>query len=83
MTTRAPNDAEVLEHRCFETADLRALKTSRRGRIRLLLEVNASRLARLLDLDLDDDHERVRCSEYATEAELFSAFERAAFALSR
>lgn len=81
MTDRAPADAEVLRHRAFEAADLRALRSRRRGKVRLILEVSHARLARLLDPD--DERLLYRCSEYPTEAELFSTFDRVAAALAR
>lgn len=77
---RAPSNSQVLLQREFERAELRALKSERRGRVRLFLEVNASRLADLLDPD--DDRQLYRCTEFASEPELVAAFERAAGALS-
>ena len=77
---RAPLDAEILMQRDFESTELRALKAQRRGRVRLFLEVNASRLAEFLDLD--DDRQLYRCTEFATEPELVAAFQRAAGALA-
>ncbi len=79
MTIRAPKNAQVLLLKEFAEAQLRALKSERKGRVQLLLEVNASRLLRQLGLDGDGS----RFSEYETEAELFSAFNRAAGALGR
>jgi myo-inositol catabolism protein IolC len=81
MTTHSPQDAEVLRQQDFEAMEVRALRAHRRGRIRLLLEVNASRLASLLAAD--DDRQLYRCTEFDNEAELLSAFERAATALAR
>jgi hypothetical protein len=82
MTRLMPLHAEVLRQQDFEATELRALKSSRRGKVRLFLEVNASRLAALFDAD-DDDGGFYRCSEFASEAELFSAYDRAAAALAR
>jgi hypothetical protein len=78
MTVRAPRNAQVLLLKEFAEAQLRALKAEKKGKVRLLLEVNASRLARELGLD----EESTRFSEYDSEAELFSAFHRAAGALA-
>ncbi len=78
MVRRAP---QVLRERAFPTTELRALRAQRRGRVRLILEVSTSALVRLLDPD--EDRDLIRESEYATEDELFSAFERAATALAR
>ncbi len=77
---RAPTNSQILLQRDFDRAELRALRSERRGRVRLFLEVNASRLADLLDPD--DDRQLYRCTEFATEPELVAAFERAAGALA-
>jgi hypothetical protein len=80
MTVRAPPNAEILLKRDFERTELRALRATRRGRVRLFLEVNATRLSELLDPD--DDRQLYRCTEFDTEPELVAAFERAAGALA-
>ncbi len=78
--TRAPLNAEILLKRDFDRTELRALRATRCGRVRLLLEVNATQLSELLDPD--DDRQLYRCTEFATEPELVAAFERAAGALA-
>jgi hypothetical protein len=81
MTVREIEGAEVLRRCVTDSTELRALRTHRRGRLRLFLEVNASRLERLLAPD--DDRQLYRCTEFQSEAELLSTFERAALALAR
>ncbi|MBI5548554.1 MAG: hypothetical protein HY901_32120 [Deltaproteobacteria bacterium] len=73
--------AEVVREQLTEAGEVRALRSARRGRVRLLLELNFSRLARFLAPD--DDRQLYRCTEYDSEAELLVAFERAAAALAR
>jgi hypothetical protein len=79
MTQLVPSQAEVMRERICEGGEVRALKSSRRGRVRLLLEVNLGRLAELLAPD--DDRELSRLSEFDSEADLFVAFDRVAAAL--
>ena len=81
MTQRNVANAEVVRERMSEQGEVRALRSARRGRVRLLLEVNFGRLAHLLAPD--DDRELYRCSEYDSEAELLSAFDRVAATLAR
>ncbi|MGI5860443.1 MAG: hypothetical protein ACOX6T_00130 [Myxococcales bacterium] len=81
MTIRSPSNAQVIRHETFDATELRALRAHRKGKMRLLLEVNASRLSSLLAAD--DDRQLYRCTEFDSEAELLSAFERAALALAR
>ena len=81
MTVQPPAHAEILRQRRFDSTDLRALRTFKRSRMRLILEVNASRLAHLMAPD--DDRPLCRCSEYDDEAQLFCAFDRVALALAR
>jgi hypothetical protein len=81
MTQPVAPLAEVMRERICEGGEVRALKSSRRGRVRLLLEVDLGRLARLLAPD--DDRPLSRLSEYDTEDELFLAFDRVAAALAR
>jgi hypothetical protein len=80
MTIRAPTNAEVLRRRTIDSTEVRALKTLRRGRVTLLLEINASRLRALLAAD--DDRPLYRCTEFDTEAELLTAFERVSMAVA-
>lgn len=80
MTYRAPQNAEVILSRSFESAELRALRAQRHGRTRLLLEVNTTALAQFFGED--EDRHYYRCSEWDSEAELLSAFERASTALA-
>jgi hypothetical protein len=82
MTQLVPTAAEVMRERICEGGEVRALKSSRRGRVRLLLQVSLGRRLAAL-LAPDDDRERSRCSEFDTEAELFLAFDRVAAALAR
>lgn len=81
MTQPIVSLAEVVREQMSEGGDVRALRASRRGRVRLLLEVNLGRLAHLLAAD--DDRQLYRCTEFDSEAELLSAFDRAAAALAR
>lgn len=81
MNERVAEKAEVVREQRTEQGTVRALRADRRGRVRLLLELNFSRLARFLSPE--DDRQLVRCSEYATEAELLTAFDRVAAALAR
>ena len=81
MTQVRVAKAEVVREQVSEDGEVRALKAARRGRVRLLLEVNLGRLAHLLAPD--DDRQLYRCSEYRSEAELLSAFDRVAAALAR
>jgi len=81
MTQLVPAEAEVMRERICEGGEVRALRSSRRGRVRLMLEVSIGRLAELLAPD--DDRQVSRCSEFDSEAELFVAFDRVAAALAR
>lgn len=82
MTERVVGkQAEVVREQRTEAGVVRALRADRRGRVRHLLELNFSRLARFLAPD--DDRQLYRCTEFATEAELLSAYDRAAAALAR
>ncbi|HEY3450086.1 MAG TPA: hypothetical protein VGK67_27280 [Myxococcales bacterium] len=81
MTERVVSKAEVVREQSTEQGTVRALRADRRGRVRLLLELNFSRLARFLSPE--DDRQLYRCSEYATEAELLVAYDRVAAALAR
>jgi hypothetical protein len=81
MTQKRVANAEVVRQQVSEQGEVRALRASRRGRVRLLLEVNFGRLAELLAPD--DDRQLYRCSEYDSEAELLSAYDRAAAAMAR
>ncbi len=81
MTQSIVAHAEVVREQAFESGKLRALKASRRGRVRLFLEVNLGRMRQFLAVD--DDCIFYCCSEYASEAELLTAFDRVAAALAR
>jgi hypothetical protein len=71
--------AEVVRQKSCEGGKVRALRALSRGRVRLLLELNFERLACFLGPD--DDRQLYRCSEFFSETELLSAFDRAVTAL--
>lgn len=81
MTERLVSKAEVVREQRTEQGTVRALRADRRGRALHLLELNFGRLARFLAPD--DDRQLYRCTEFATEAELLTAFDRVAAALAR
>lgn len=73
--------AEIVREHISDGGEVRAFKAKRRGRVRLLLEVNFGRLAHLLSPD--DDRQLYRCTEFQSEMELLSAFDRVAATLAR